>query len=217
MASTLAPATQSLADVIARLGGIAASRICVPDGLRPATEADVIALQAQKARLCELVDGMLVEKAMGIRESFLAIAIAGFLRAFVVPRNLGLVAGADGLVRLFAGTVRMPDVAFFSWDRLPNRQMPKEAIAPCAPDLAVEVLSEGNTSEEMARKRADYFGAGVRLVWEVDPEARTVAVYTSPDQVTSLGEQDILEGGDVLPGFRLALRDLFAELDRKGN
>jgi hypothetical protein len=80
------------------------------------------------------------------------------------------------------------------------------------PDLAVEVLSPSNTEAEMARKRQEYFAAGVRLVWMVDPDARTVTVYTAPDQSTVLGEVDTLSGDPVLPGFTLPLRDLFAEL-----
>jgi Uma2 family endonuclease len=81
----------------------------------------------------------------------------------------------------------------------------------------VEVLSAGNTPGEMARKCQEYFAAGVRLVWVVAPEARTVEVYTDPDQSTVRHEVDTLEGGAVLPGFALPLRELFAELDRQGN
>jgi Uma2 family endonuclease len=81
--------------------------------------------------------------------------------------------------------------------------------------LAVEVLKRKNTVSEMARKRQDYFAAGVRLVWEIDPLGRTANVYTSPTDVTALGLDDTLDGGDVLPGFRLPLRELFAELDRQ--
>jgi Uma2 family endonuclease len=81
----------------------------------------------------------------------------------------------------------------------------------------VEVLGAGNTPGEMARKRQEYFAAGVRLVWLVDPETRTVEMYTDPDQSTVRHEADMLEGGAVLPGFALPLRELFAEFDRQGN
>ena len=86
------------------------------------------------------------------------------------------------------------------------------AIPDLAPDLAVEVLSEGNTKQEMERKLKDYFFAGVRLVWYIDVKKRTVEVYTSPDQGVTLTEGQNLDGGDVLPGFRLPLRQLFARL-----
>jgi Uma2 family endonuclease len=79
----------------------------------------------------------------------------------------------------------------------------------------VEVLSESNTADEMARKRREYFAAGVRLVWQVAPLTRTVEVYTAPEQVTVLHEEDTLEGGAVLPGFALPLREFFAELDQQ--
>jgi len=121
------------------------------------------------------------------------------------------------MMRLVSGLVRIPDLAFISWDRLPHRRMPTVPIPALAPDLAIEVLSAGNTPDEMARKRQDYFTAAVRLVWIVDPVARTVAVYTSPESVTVLATTAILNGGEVLPGFTLPLQDLFAELDLQGS
>ena len=85
-----------------------------------------------------------------------------------------------------------------------------------SPDLAVEVLSQSNTPGEMARKRHEYFSAGVRVVWLADPKGRTVDVYTSETQFTRLTVADTLDGGPVLPGFQLRLQDWFAELDRQG-
>jgi Uma2 family endonuclease len=206
----------TLADLLERLGGISPSRIRFRPPPGTATEADVIEIDRRGERLCELVEGVLVEKAMGFRESLLAVALAGFLRAFVVPRNLGLVSGADGMMRLFPGLVRIPDVAYVSWDRVPGGRVPAEPIAGFAPDLAVEVLSRSNTDAEMARKRREYFGAGVRVVWLVDPEGRLVTVYTGPDESAVLAEGETLEGGVLLPGLQLPLRELFAELDRQG-
>jgi Uma2 family endonuclease len=142
--------------------------------------------------------------------------LARLLSAFVDPRNLGLVSGADGMMRLFPGLVRLPDVAFASWDRIPGRRVPKEPIAGFAPDLAIEVLSESNTPGEMARKCREYFEAGVRLVWLIDPATRTATVYTAPDRSTHFSEAETLDGGDVLPGFVLPLRDCFSALDRTG-
>ena len=120
------------------------------------------------------------------------------------------------MMRLFSGLVRIPDVAFVSWDHVPNRRVPTAPVPQLVPDLAVEVLSEGNTPGEMDRKRQEYFNAAVRLVWEIDPDTRTVTVYTSPTQATVLDETMSLDGGSVLPGFMLSLRDFFAELDRHG-
>jgi Uma2 family endonuclease len=154
---------------------------------------------------------------MGFRESRLAIAVSTILWNFVKPRRQGLVVCEAGTIRLAAGLVRIPNVAFVSWERLPGRRVPSDPIPDLAPDLAVEVLSAGNTPGEMARKRQEYFAAGVRLVWLVDPVARTVEVYTAPEQSTLLHAADTLDGGAVLPGFALPLQELFAELDHQGD
>jgi Uma2 family endonuclease len=207
----------TLADLLDRLGGIPLERIRFRPAPGTATEADALAAaEAPCKRLCELVDGVLVEKPMGFREALLAFFLGKLLDDFVRPRNLGLVTGADGTIRLFPGLLRIPDVAFTSWTRLPGRRVPADAVPRLAPDLAVEVLSASNTPGEMARKRQEYFAAGVVLVWQIDPEARTVEVYTTADVFTTLGERDTLNGGAVLPGFTLPLSDLFAELDRQG-
>jgi Uma2 family endonuclease len=110
--------------------------------------------------------------------------------------------------------VRLPDVAFVSWQRLPNG-VPREAIPDLAPDLAVEVLSRTNTRAEMRRKRRDYFQGGVRQVWMIDPEARTVQVFKSEESFVELTAADTLDGGEVLPGFQLAIAEVFAELDAR--
>ncbi len=207
------PPFRTMADVMDRLGHVPLHRIRFFPRPGNATEADLLAVLQKEDLLCELVEGVLVEKGMGYTESILAMALAGFLHAFVRPRRLGYVSGPNGTMRILAGLVRIPDVAFTSVDRLPGRQRPTEPIPNLVPDLAVEVLSASNTNAEMAVKRQEYFTAGVRLVWEVNPEPRTVTVYTAPAQGTVLTEADVLDGGDVLPGFTLPLSDLFAELE----
>jgi Uma2 family endonuclease len=208
---------RTVADLMERLGWVPAERVRLRPLPGTATEKDVIEVDSHEDRLCELVDGTLVEKTLGFQESALAMAIGGWLRDFVNPRNMGIVSGESGMLRLFPGLVRIPDVAFASWKRFPNRRMPTEPIPDLVPDLVVEILSESNTEQEMARKYHEYFQAGVQLVWEVDPKNRTVVVYTAPDQSTLLNETQILEGGNVLPSFTLPLAQLFAELDRQGN
>jgi Uma2 family endonuclease len=180
-----------------------------------AVPQDVLNWLNRAGRICELVDGVLVEKTMGYMESLLAGAIVEFLRRFVRKHNLGIVLPPDGTLEILPGQVRIPDVCFLSWDRFPGGKLPKTPIPAVAPDLAVEVLSESNSEGEMRRKLQDYFTAGVRLVWYVDPRDRTAAVYTSPEQCTVLDEDAILTGGDVLPGFELSLRELFAEIEGK--
>ncbi|MBC8116380.1 MAG: Uma2 family endonuclease [Candidatus Saccharimonas sp.] len=208
---------ETLAELVERLGGIPLDRIRFHPAPGTATEKDVItALEAPRKRICELIDGVLVEKAMGYRESVLASLLIELLNAWVRPRNLGLVSSPDGTLRLWAGRVRIPDVAFTSWDRMPGRKRPTKPIPELSPDLAVEVLSESNTYGEMQLKLADYFAASVRLVWIVDPELRTVEVHAGSGQMTLLRQDDTLDGGAVLPGFAVPLKDLFAELDRQG-
>jgi Uma2 family endonuclease len=80
--------------------------------------------------------------------------------------------------------------------------------------LVIEVISAGNTAGEMARKRGEYFSVGVQLVWMVIPATRTAEVYTDIDQSIQLSEADSLDGGSVLPGFWVSIRELFHELDR---
>jgi Uma2 family endonuclease len=208
--------TETLADLLEQLGGISPARVRIRPAPGLATEQDILALHDHDGRLFELVDGVLVEKAMGFQESCLAGVLYAQLWLFVHSRNLGLVTVPDGMVRLATNLIRIPDVSFTSWDRIPGRRMPTQPVPHLCPDLAVEVLSESNTDAEMDRKRREYFGAGVRLAWFVDPRERTVDVYTAVDQFTTLTENQTLDGGKVLPGFALPLRNLFAELDRQG-
>jgi Uma2 family endonuclease len=212
---TVAAPILTLADLMKRLGNVPLERVRFHPPPGTAVEKDV--LESDRIGvMCELVDGVLVEKVMSYRESVLAVFLIARLDDFVRSGNLGLVTGEQGTIRLFAGLVRISDVAFTSWDRLPGRRMPDEPIPELAPDLAVEVLSKGNTKAEMKRKRHDYFSAGVRLVWLAEPKTRTVDVYTSEKRFTQLTVDDVLDGGDVLPGFRLSVRAWFAELDRQG-
>jgi len=201
----------TLADLLERFGPIPAARIRYDPPPGTATEQDVIALEARENRLFELVDGVLVEKALGFYASFLAIRLAQLLLAFVERYALGIVAGAAGMLRLAPGLVRIPDVSFVSWDRLPQRRVPRQPIPDLVPDLAVEVLSESNTPREMEQKLREYFTAGVRLVWYVDPVLQEVHVYTAPDRREVLAADHTLHGGEVLPGFTLPVCRLFAE------
>lgn len=202
--------TETMADLLARLGGVSPDRVRLHPTPGTATEADVAAIQAKEKRLFELLDGVLVEKAMGYRESILAAELLIALGIWIKPRNLGVLSGADGMMRFFPGLVLIPDVAFASWSRFPGGTVSDDAVPNLVPDLAVEVLSDSNTDAEMKRKRAEYFKAGVRLVWLVDLRSRTVAVYTGPEESALLDETQHLNGGDVLPGFTLSLKELFA-------
>jgi Uma2 family endonuclease len=212
--ATIAPPTiKTLADLRKRLGGIPLDRIWFHPAPGTATERDVIEAEARENRLCELVDGTLVEKAVGFEEARLAIELAHLVKSYLDQNDLGICVGADGMMRIAPGLVRIPDVSFMTWDRLPGRESPREPIPDLAPDLAVEVLSEGNTKAEMARKVREYFEASVLLVWLIDPKKRAARVFSTGEKSTIVRADQALDGGDVLPGFALLLSDL---LDRGG-
>ncbi len=200
----------TIADLLKRLGNIPAGRVRLHPTPGTATEKDVIEVLDRENRPCELVEGTLVEKPVGYEESEIAVVILTALYNFVRPRNLGIVTGPDGTIKLFAGLVRIPDVAFASWDCFPDRKRPRTPIPQLAPDLVVEVLSMSNTKSEMKKKLGEYFAAGVRLVWMVDPRQRTVRVHVTVDQSVLIKEGQSLDGGAVLPGFVLPLSELFA-------
>jgi Uma2 family endonuclease len=200
----------TISDLLKRLGNIPARRVRLHPAPGTATEKDVIKVLDRENRPCELVEGTLVEKSMGFGESEIAATIIILVGTFVRRHRLGIVTGPDGTIRLFPGLVRIPDVSFTSWARLPGRKRPRVPIPHLAPDLAVEVLSKHNTKAEMTRKLAEYFDAGVRLVWIVSPKSRTVRQYAAPDQSVLLTIDQSLDGGIVLPGFVLPLSELFA-------
>jgi Uma2 family endonuclease len=201
----------NFAELMERLGGIPLERIRMEAAPGTATEKDVLAVRASpERRLCELVDGVLVEKAMGIRESALAVFLAHLIHDFLDKDALGIVLGADGMIRTFPDQVRIPDVSFISWDKLPSEEVPDEGIGSVVPNLAVEVLSPSNTKAEMDRKLRDYFLAGVELVWVIEPKTQTAKSYTSPEDFLQISKSGSLDGGTVLPGFRLPLKQLFA-------
>ena len=209
-----APPTEwTLADVQARLPGFPAERIRANPSPGTATEQDVLDVLARSDRICELVDGTLVEKTMATNESMLAAALIILISRYLDRNNLGVLAGGDGLLKILPDQIRAPDVSFIRWERLPSRQSPKPAIYAIAPDLAVEILSEGNTEAEMDRKLREYFQAGVRLVWYIQPKTRTARAYTSEHEWTEIGPDGSLLGGEVLPGFILPLAQLFARVD----
>jgi Uma2 family endonuclease len=199
----------TVSDLLHQLGDTPPERVRLQPPSGTATEADVVAVHDREQRLCELVDGVLVEKTMGYYESYIAATLIRLLGNYVVEHALGIIAGADGMMRLASGLVRIPDVSCMSWEKLPGRRLPRQAIPELAPDLAVEVMSEGNTPREMARKLDEYFSLGVCLVWLVNPLTESIEVYTSCHQSIVLDKSTTLEGGVILPGLTLPLSALF--------
>ena len=206
---------ETLADLMEQLGNVPLERIRLHPFPGTATVEDVLRLcDREPKRLCELVDGVLVEKVMGHQESRLAARLLQLLQNYLDEHDLGIAAGADGPHQILFDQVRFPDVAFIAYDRIPEGADPATPVPDWIPSLAVEVLSAGNTKAEMTRKLRDYFEAGVELVWYVDPSDRTVRVYHSPEAVVTLTEADDLDGEQLLPGFRLSIRDWFDRASR---
>lgn len=200
------------AEWLRAFGGVPLERIIFDPWPGTATEADLLLFVERDKRLCELIDGTLVEKPVGYWEGVIAINLATALNVFVMPRNLGAVTGADATMRMRSGRVRLPDVGFTSLERLPKT---REPIPTLAPDLAVEVLSESNTKAEIDQKLQEYFQSGTRLAWIVDPPTRSVAVYDAPAKPTRIVlESESLDGQNVLPGLWLPVAELFRNVPR---
>ena len=159
----------------------------------------------------ELIDGQLLERKMGAESSWVGAQLILLLGEFNRSHRQGWVFSSDCGYRCFANpnTVRKPDVSFVRFGRLPGETVPSGWIE-LAPDLAAEVLSPHDLEYETDQKIEDYLSAGVRLVWIISPESRTVLVYRANGSIVGLREPDELSGEDVLPGFTCRVADLFA-------
>jgi Uma2 family endonuclease len=162
----------------------------------------------------ELVRGKLIElMPTGDEHTILSIEVATFFRVFVREHKLpGYVTGESGGFKLQENpdTVRAPDVGYISKERA--AQLTGKYFRS-APDLAVEIMSPNDTADEIQAKVLEYFENGARLVWVIYPKTRSVVVHISADESHTYHLNGILDGGDVLPGFTLAVRELFAVLD----
>ncbi len=171
----------------------------------PSTEED---------SLYEIVNGKRVEKPpMGTFNILVASCLDQILGNFVRTNRLGRVA-QEMLFRINpTGTPqRRPDVAFVSYNRWPrDRKVDTSNGWNVAPELAIEVISPSNTAGDILEKIQEYFQFGVLRVWVVYPNVRQVYVYESPSSVRVLGITDELDGGDLIPGFRLSLAELFED------
>ena len=160
--------------------------------------------------LWELIDGEpLAVTPSSDRSGWVSGRIFSRLERFVDANNLGWAFPAETGFILFENraTVRSPDAAFVRRDRLSGLT---DRFVPLAPDLAVEVLSPSDRMTDALGKVTMYLQAGVQSVWLVDPLERTVTVFRPDAALKLLAEGDILDGGDVLPGFSVPVADIFA-------
>jgi Uma2 family endonuclease len=208
----------TVADLLHDLGDIPPSRVRLVPTPGTATFDDLIAVNELKsAPLCEMVDGTLVEKAMGHFEGWVTFIILGYFDRYLEANDIGMVYTPDAVLKILPDIGRAADVAFVSWTSLPGGRPParSDAVPEVVPDLAIEVLSRSNTPAEMTRKRGEYFRAGVKLVWEIDPETRGAKAYASPTAVAEVPPNGILDAGGVMPGFQLSLQAVFDRAERR--
>jgi Uma2 family endonuclease len=166
-----------------------------------------VELPENRNRLFEFIDGDIIEVPSNAYSSEIAAQFIRFLGNFVYPRRLGHVTGEHGGY-IVAGARLAPDAAYISKTR--QAVLAKQGYNPVAPDLAVEVISPTDNADEIDKKRQKYLAAGV-LLWRVFPEQQIVEVHAAGQPVRTLGIEDTLNGGAVLPGFSLPVRDVFAE------
>lgn len=215
----IATTVRTVADLLHDLGDVPADRVLANPSPGTVTFEELVEINETNpdGRVYEWVDGTLVEKAVGQYESWLGTIISGRFDRYLEHHDLGMLLGEAGVLRILPNIGRAGDVTFIAWASLPGGQPPPRAdrVPAVVPDLVVEVLSESNRPGEMARKRREYFTAGVKQVWEIDPEMRAAIVYTAEDQLTPVPANGAISGGDVLPGFSLSLQEIFDRADRQ--
>jgi Uma2 family endonuclease len=164
--------------------------------------------------LYEIVNGERVEKPpMGNIQVVVTSLLFEKLAPFARSQGLGRVL-TEPLFRINLpdGPFRRPDLAFLSFERWPrSKKVDARNGFDVAPELAIEVISPSNSANQVNQKIGEYFKAGVRGVWVVFPEARLIYFYESPKKTTILDITDDLDGGDLIPGFRISLAELFED------
>ena len=163
----------------------------------------------------EIINGELIDMGnSGALHGYVCSTLMILLGGYVRQHNLGAMLDSSTAFKMKNGNKRSPDIAFFAKERLQGMAVLPSGYLEGAPDLAVEVLSPGNTVEEIDDKLTEYFENGSRLVWVINPTQHYVLVYRSaqePDRL--LKGKDSLDGEEVIPSFTLAIADLFQKLD----
>lgn len=183
----------------------------IAPGTRPITWED--ALELPNGERYEVIDGELKERRMSFGSSAIAMLISKFLWRWLDTGHPGFVTGSDGGYTIFPwapGDVRMPDVSYISKARLPR--VPARGWVSVAPELAVEVVSPNDRFIDVESKARDWILAGVDLVWVVVPATESVQVWRKNGERAILRSGEMLSGEDVLPGFEVAVADLFREV-----
>ncbi|HVF51323.1 MAG TPA: Uma2 family endonuclease [Pyrinomonadaceae bacterium] len=173
--------------------------------------ADELLLMPQDGFRYELVKGELIQMSpAGSEHGAIIVNLTLLLAQHIKANKLGVAFGAETGFKIATNpdTVRAPDIAFVRRERIPESGIPQK-FWPGAPDLAVEVLSPGDSFEEVVTKVEEWLRAGASAVWIVSPKRRNVTVYRSPTDIRTLSENDVLEGQDVVSGFRCQVSEIF--------
>ncbi|NEQ38561.1 MAG: Uma2 family endonuclease [Okeania sp. SIO3I5] len=162
----------------------------------------------------ELINGELVDMGnSGMEHGNITAYLCGLIELYARPRKLGVTCDSSTAFTLKSGNKRSPDISFVSKDRLLGLKRLPKGYFQGSPDLAVEVISPNNTFEELHQKIVEYFENGCRLIWVINPDEKSILVYHKPEPDKLLQITDNLDGEDILPGFKLAVSDLFIEFD----
>jgi len=175
------------------------------------TADELLALPKGMGNRYELIEGELrVLSALGWRHGEVVANVGITLGSFIRERELGRAFGGETgfWLKRNPDTVRAPDFALVTKDNLPEIE-PAEAFWPGAPDLAVEVVSPGDTSGEVADKIDAWLAAGCAAVWVVDPKLQTVTIYHSRTNVVVKTAGETVQGDPVVPGFSCAVDEFF--------
>ncbi len=177
------------------------------------TDQEFMALPRDGHRY-ELVNGKLVDMGnSGMEHGGIGSFLGGLLSIYVRQHKLGIVCDSSTAFTLKNGNKRSPDVSFVAKERLKGLKRPPRGFFQGSPDLAVEILSPSNTIEEIHDKIVEYFENDTQIVWVIHPDEKYVLVYHAPEPDRFLRAQDPLEGEEIVPGFLLAVSDLFEEWD----
>jgi Uma2 family endonuclease len=179
---------------------------------KPTTADELLAMPDDGFRY-ELVKGELIRMSPAADEhGRVTMSLAGPLYNHVRANKLGVVYAAETGFKIESDpdTVRAPDIAFISKERLELTGTPR-SYRECAPDLAVEVLSPGDRVSEVEAKVGQWLQTGALMVLVLSPKLRTITSYRSLTDILVLTEKDTLDGGNVVPGFRIAVADIFSK------
>jgi Uma2 family endonuclease len=169
------------------------------------TDEELLRLPKDRSKY-EVVDGELRMRPAGLRHERIVARLIRLLGQFVEERRLGDVLGSNLLYVLPSGNKRAPDVSFVAAGR--PEPFRNAAFPKLAPDLAVEVISPGDSPRQVLDRFGEYLQAGVRIVWVIDPEGKTASIYRTLTDVRNVEESGSLDAGDVLPGFQCSLSEL---------